>query len=67
MTISTFAIGFYVMDEVGRAGVLSGPFDNPGNADTDKNERSIGDDCGVWHRNAAGRFYPYPGYSVVAE
>ena len=65
--MNSFAIGFYVVDEVGRAGILSGPFANPGLADQDKNERNIGEDCGVWHRDKNGQFAPYPGYSLEAQ
>lgn len=65
-SVVTFAIGFYVVDEVGRAGAIAGPFANPADADADRRERSIADDCGVWHRNANGSFEPYRGYSIEA-
>ena len=64
--IITFAIGFYVVDEVGNAGALAGPFTDPAKAQADLRERSIADDCGVWHRDKNGQFRPYPGYSLEA-
>jgi hypothetical protein len=64
--IPTFAVGYYVVDEVGSAGCIAGPFLDPGSADIDRQERNIADDCGVWHRNSNGEFYAYPGYSLEA-
>lgn len=67
MSVNTFAIGYYVVDEVGRAGAISGPFDNLVAADTDRRERNIADDCGVWYRDKNGQFRPYPGYSLARD
>jgi hypothetical protein len=67
MSVSTFAVGFYVMDEVGSAGALAGPFENPQLAQDDLREYNIADDCGVWHRDNNGQLRPYPGYSLEAR
>jgi hypothetical protein len=64
MSVPTFAIGYYVVDEVGKAGALSGPFKTPAEAEADLREYNIAEDCGVWHRDTNGQLYPYPGYSL---
>lgn len=66
MTIVTFAVGYYVVDEVGVCGPIAGPFETPALADADRQERNIADDCGVWLRASNGRFLPYLGYSPEA-
>lgn len=65
--VNSFAFGFYVVDEVGRAGILAGPFANPQLAQDEQRELNIADDCGVWHRDKNGQFKPYRGYSLRAE
>lgn len=67
MPVNSFAFGFYVVDEVGSAGILAGPFDNPQLAQDDLREYNIADDCGVWHRDSNGQFKPYTGYSLEAR
>ncbi len=53
---SCWAVGYYVMDEVGSVGVVAGPFDTAEAARTDLHEYNIADDCGVWHRDTNGQF-----------
>jgi hypothetical protein len=65
-SVNSFAIGFYVVDEVGRAGILAGPFTNPQLAQDEQHALNIADDCGIWHRDTNGQFTPYRGYSLNA-